>query len=173
MRSINQARGTAFTRAVRPRKRAYPIGEGGQVSSPTARSWARGGVVFAAVVMMLSGVFQLFQGIAAITKDQFFVVGANYAYKIDTTAWGWIHLVLGIIVAITGFFLLSNSGWAYGAAIGLVMLQALAQFFWLPYFPLWALLIIALDIFVIWALVHSPDVESVDPQYERQPSERL
>lgn len=142
------------------------------MSSPTARSWATGGVVFAAVVMMLSGVFQLFQGIAAITKDQFFVVSANYAFKIDTTAWGWIHLALGIIVAITGFFLLSNSAWARGAAIGLIMLQALAQFFWLPYYPLWALLIIALDIFVIWALLHSPDVESVDRQYEQEQYER-
>jgi hypothetical protein len=118
--------------------------------------WARGGVVFAAWLMMLSGLFQFFQGIAGVAKGGFFAVGSNYAYKIDTTAWGWIHIVLGIIVAITGFFLLNNSGWARGVGVGLAMLQALAQFFFLPYYPLWSISIIALDIFIIWALVTAP-----------------
>lgn len=124
--------------------------------------------------MMLSGVFQLFEGIAGIAKDQFFVVGANYAYEIDTTTWGWIHVAVGAVVAVTGFFLLTNAAWARVVAIGLVMIQALAQFFWLPYYPLWSLLIIALDIFVIWAILRAPETSAMDVdrqrarQYEQQ-----
>lgn len=114
--------------------------------------------------MMLSGAFQFFEGLAAIVKSRYFVIGPQYAYKLDTHAWGWIHLVLGAIVAVTGFFLLSGALWARTVAIGLVMLQALAQFFWLPYFPLWSLMIIALDIFVIWALAHDPGpLEKAEP----------
>jgi hypothetical protein len=134
-----------------------------KVSSPTARAWAHGGVVFAAVLMMLTGVFEFIQGIAGIAKDQFFVVGNNYAYKLDTTAWGWIHLFFGLLIAATGFLLLtSHVTWARFIAIGLVMLQALAQFFWIPYYPLWALLIIAMDVFIIWALVVAPEAHETE-----------
>ena len=126
------------------------------MSSPNSQMWARSGVVFAAWLMILSGIFQFFQGLAGIAKDGFYAVSSNYAYKIDTTAWGWIHLVLGLVIAVTGYFLLNNSAWARVAGIGLAMLQALAQFFFLPYYPLWSLSIIALDVFIIWALATAP-----------------
>jgi hypothetical protein len=118
----------------------------------TARAWSRGGLVFAATMLLMVGVFQIFQGIAAIIQDQFFVVGQNYAYTIDTTAWGWIHLGLGIMMGLAGFFLFTGKTWARVVGIAVASLSAIANFTFLPYYPLWALVIIALDVFVIWAL---------------------
>lgn len=115
-------------------------------------SWAVGFVVFAAMMMMLVGSFHFFQGLAAIFEDEFFVVGQNYIYDVDVTAWGWIHLILGVIIFCAGAGALSGQTWARVVGITLASLSALANFFFIPYYPLWALLIIALDILVIWAL---------------------
>ena len=125
-------------------------------SARMSRPMATGGVLFAGTIMILTGLFQLFQGIEAILKDDIFVSTPNYLFQFSTTSWGWIHLVIGAVVAITGFFLFTGSLWARAVAIGLVSLQAFSSFFFLPYFPLWALVIIALDIFIIWALAVAP-----------------
>jgi hypothetical protein len=118
----------------------------------TARAWGRGGLVFAGTVMVIIGIFHAITGIAAIIEDSFFVVGTDYAYEIDTTGWGWIHLGAGVLVAITGFFVFTGATWARWLGIFFAVVSAVANFFWLPYYPIWALVIIALDIFVIWAL---------------------
>ncbi len=81
-----------------------------------------------------------------------FVAGQNYIFEFDLTTWGWIHIVLGIIVAIVGGAILAGQGWALVAGIVLAILSALMNFVWLPYYPFWAILIIAFDIAVIWAL---------------------
>jgi hypothetical protein len=120
---------------------------------------AAGGMLFAAIMMVLNGLFQFFQGIAAIAKDDIFLSTPNYIYRFNTSTWGWIHLILGIVVALTGFALFRGSAWARGVGIGLVSLQALANFFFLGYRPVWSLVIIALDIFIIWALASAPDPE--------------
>ena len=114
--------------------------------------WAAGFIVFAAVMMMMAGVFQALQGLIAIFENEFYVQTRNYLFKFDATAWGWIHLILGIIVALAGWGLLSGRTWARVVAITLAVLSAIANFLWLPYYPFWSLLIIALDVFVIWAL---------------------
>lgn len=121
--------------------------------------WAQGGVAFAATVMILIGLFQTIQGIAAIVDDEFFVRVQNYAFEVDLTAWGWIHLIIGVILVVAGFFLFSGSVVAGGIAIGLAMLSAVANFFFIPHYPFWSLLIIALNVFVIWAIVraNTPD----------------
>lgn len=126
------------------------------MTTDTSKAVARSGMVLAAVLMMLAGLFQFFQGISAVAKDDIYVNAPNYVYKFDTTAWGWIHLILGAIIAISGFFLLQGKDWARGVAIVVVGLSALSQFFFLPYYPLWAMVIIALDIFIIWAIVKAP-----------------
>jgi hypothetical protein len=121
-----------------------------------SQGWARGGMMFAGVVLILVGVFQFFQGIGAIAKDDIYVGVPNYVFKFDTTAWGWIHLFVGLGVAVTGYFVLTGAVWARGVAIGLAALSAFTNFFFLPYYPLWALIIVALDVWVIWALVKAP-----------------
>jgi hypothetical protein len=114
--------------------------------------WAAGFVMFAAVMMMLAGSFQVFAGLAALFEDDFFVVGPNYVYDVDVTAWGWIHLLLGLVVFAAGAGVISGAPWARVVGITLASLSALANFFFIPYYPIWSLVIIGLDILVIWAL---------------------
>jgi hypothetical protein len=114
--------------------------------------WAAGFIVFAAVMMIMTGIFQALAGLAAIFENEFYVAARNYLYEVDVTAWGWIHLILGVIVALAGFGLLSRATWARVVGITLAVLSAIANFLFIPYYPFWSLLIIALDVFVIWAL---------------------
>jgi hypothetical protein len=114
--------------------------------------WAIGFGTFAALMLVMIGAFQAFEGLAAIIKDQAYVVGPNYAYKIDTTAWGWINLIWGIVVAIAGFGIFAGQTWARIVGITVVVLSAIGEFFYIPYYPVWAILIIALDVVCIWAL---------------------
>lgn len=131
--------------------------------SDSTREWALGGMVFAASIMVMLGIWQVIVGIAALVEDEFFVVAPNYTYEIDTTAWGWIHLILGAIIAITGFFLFTGATWARAVGIVLAILSAIANFFFLPYYPLWALVIIAVNVFVVWALATArPDLGRED-----------
>jgi len=119
---------------------------------PRASSWAMSGITFAAAMLFLIGSFQILAGLAALINDEFFVATKHYAFHLDVTAWGWIHLVLGVFLVVTGTALFGNRTWAGVTAIGLAMLSAVANFFFLPYYPWWSLVIIALDIWVIWAL---------------------
>jgi hypothetical protein len=121
--------------------------------------WAVGFIVFAAVMMIMSGVFQALAGLIAIFENEFYVATRNYLFQFDATSWGWIHLILGVIVALAGFSLLSGATWARTVAITLAVLSAIANFLFIPYYPFWSLLIIALDVFVIWAIaVHGGKV---------------
>ena len=121
-------------------------------SDAQVSGWAFGLAAFAGAVMLMVGIFQAFSGLAAIFEDEFFVVGANYAFDLDVTAWGWIHLILGVVVAFAGISVYSGATWARSVGIVLAILSAVANFFFIPYYPVWAVLIIALDVAVIWAL---------------------
>jgi hypothetical protein len=134
------------------------------VSDPSYRpepsGWAASGVLFAAAMLTLIGFFEVIAGLAAIVDDDFFVVTRNYTFDLDTTAWGWLHLLIGILLVATGFGLFSRSGWAGLAAIVLAMLSAVVNFFFIPYYPFWSLLVIALDVWVIWALTRPGAIET-------------
>ncbi len=114
--------------------------------------WARGGTAFAAAVMLTVGIFQIIAGLSAILDDQFFVVTRHYEFSWDVTAWGWIHLILGIVVTLAGMSLFAGRAWAAVLAICLAVISAVANFFFIPYYPFWAIVIIALDMWVIWSL---------------------
>ena len=122
--------------------------------------WAIGGIAFAATIMVLIGVFQILAGLVAIFNDDFYVVTQNYTFDLDTTAWGWIHLVIGLLLLITGAGLLARQTWAGLAAIFLAMLSAVANFFFIPYYPFWSIVVIALDVWVIWALTRPGAIET-------------
>jgi hypothetical protein len=119
---------------------------------PAVSGWAVGFSAFAGAIMLMIGTFQVFAGLAAILENEFFAVGRNYAYEIDVTGWGWIHLIIGIIIIAAGFGVFSGAAWARAVGITLALLSAVANFFFIPYYPVWAVLIIALDVIVIWAL---------------------
>jgi hypothetical protein len=131
----------------------------GMTTGGAKQAWAVGGMVFAAALLLMLGIWQVFLGIAAIARGSFFVAAPNYLYEFNVTTWGWIHLILGIVAVVTGFFLFSGAAWARGVGIALAVLSAVANFFFLPYYPIWSLAIIALDLFIIWALatVKRPD----------------
>ena len=113
---------------------------------------AQGVEVFAGMMLIVGGAFQVIQSIAAIANDEYILVLPNYVFSVDLTAWGWIHLLVGLILAAVGIFLLLGKGFARIAGIVVAGISAIVNFSWLPYSPLWAMLLIAVDILVIWAL---------------------
>ena len=121
-------------------------------SDPPVSGLAVGGVIFAATIMIMMGIFQAFTGLFAILDDQFYVVAPHYALNISVSQWGWIHLILGIVVAVAGAGLFSGKLWATIFALILAVLSAISNFLYIPYYPFWSLLIIGLNVWVIWAL---------------------
>jgi hypothetical protein len=124
-------------------------------------SWAAGWSAFAAILMIMIGVFHAVAGIVAIADDTFYVVGQEWIFEFDVTAWGWIHLIGGVIVVASGFGIFSGNVLARTVGVGVAVLSAMVNFAWLPYYPVWSGLMIALSIAVIWALtVHGRDLAS-------------
>jgi hypothetical protein len=119
---------------------------------PEVSGWAMGGMAFAATVMIIIGMFQIVTGLVAIIDDEFYVVTQNYTFDLDVSAWGWIHLLVGIGVLAAGFGLFSRSPWAGVTTLVLASISAVVNFFFIPYYPFWSLLVIALNIWVIWAI---------------------
>ncbi|MEQ4607337.1 MULTISPECIES: DUF7144 family membrane protein [Streptomyces] len=116
-------------------------------------AWVTGGVLFAGVLMLCQGIVAALQGVAALADSDVYGTVGDYLYRFSLTSWGWIHLVIGVCAAITGAGLLKGAGWARVTGIVLASLTLFAQFLFLPYAPVWSVLMIGLDIFVIWALV--------------------
>jgi hypothetical protein len=107
-------------------------------------------IVFAGMMMIMAGAFQALTGLVALFQNEFYVATRNYLLQFDATS--WIHLLLGLPVLFAGFAVLAGQTWGRVVVITLAVLSALANFAFLPYYPFWATTIIALDIFVIWAL---------------------
>jgi hypothetical protein len=113
---------------------------------------AVGFILFAAIMMIMVGVFQAIQGLVGIFENEFYVSTRNYLFEFDATTWGWTHLILGLVVAFAGWGLLSGRTWARAMALILAVLSAIANFLFIPYYPFWSLLLVTLNIFVIWAV---------------------
>jgi hypothetical protein len=113
----------------------------------------------AGVLMLLAGFFHIIQGVVALMNDDFYVVGEEYVFQFDVTTWGWMHLIVGVVVGLAGIWLFQGAVWARTVAVVLAGLSILASFLWLPYYPLWSLVVIAFDVAVIWAVTtHGRDI---------------
>jgi len=122
-----------------------------------------GWVVFAAAMLLVGGVYNVVSGLVAIVGHDVYVSTARTNVVWDVTAWGWVHLVVGVAIAACGLFLLQGALWAQVAAAALVMLNLVTQMLLLPAFPFWSLLIIAVDVVVLWALfVHAEEDHGAD-----------
>jgi hypothetical protein len=113
---------------------------------------AVGFTFFAAIMMILVGGFDILQGLAAIIKQHAYVVTTDYVWKFNVSTWGWINLILGVIVLLAGIALLGGATWARVVGIIMAVLVAFSNFMWLPYYPVWAVVMITISVIVIWAL---------------------
>ncbi len=122
-------------------------------TSETKEIAAGWGTTFAGAMMIIVGLVEFFQGlVAVINGNQFFVTTPNYVFQLNVTTWGWIHLIFGAVIAVAGLFIFTGNILARSLGMFLAGLQALANFMWLPYAPLWSIIIIAIDVFIIWSL---------------------
>ena len=122
-------------------------------------TWAVGYEVFAAVMLMLIGAFHAFAGLVALINDEFYVVGSKWVFQFDATTWGWIHLLVGVVVLASGIGILTGNVLARTVGVIVAAVSAIVNFVWLPYYPVWAIVTIAIDVAVIWALtVHGRDL---------------
>jgi hypothetical protein len=121
--------------------------------------WAIGWTTFAAFMMIMIGGFHIVAGLVAIVNDEFYAVTKEYVFQFDATSWGWIHLILGIVVLLAGFALFTGAVWARTVGVIMALISAFVGFAWLPWYPIWAIVIIAIAVSVIWALTaHGRDM---------------
>lgn len=114
--------------------------------------WAAGGIMFAGVLLLVDGVLGVIKGISGIASDDVYAHVRNYTFKFDVASWGWIHLVLGIVLGVVGWGILKGADWARATGVVIAAISLVINFIWLPYQPVWALISVAIDGFVIWAL---------------------
>jgi hypothetical protein len=132
----------------------------GGVQPTKSTGWV-GWIVFAAVAMVISGLFNITWGIVALVRDQVFVVGSRgNVVTIDYTTWGWINLIVGIIVIVLGLALLTGNTAALVGGVVVAVLSIVNNLFVLSAYPIWSVLIIAFDVIVIFAIcVHGNEVK--------------
>ncbi|MBN9111970.1 MAG: hypothetical protein J0I34_24705 [Pseudonocardia sp.] len=122
-------------------------------TAPAESSAQKGLVLFGGLMMILCGVYHALSGVSAILKDQVYLTTPNYTFEFDLTAWGWVHLILGVILIATGIAVVRGVTWGAIVGIALAGLSLVANFMFLPHYPLWSILIIAIDVAIIYALV--------------------
>ena len=147
-------------------KWARDEGIGTMTSTNTGQSNYSGAAVgvlaFAGILMVMAGSFQFIEGLVAVANDNFYVVGEEYVFEFDVTTWGWIHMLLGIVIALAGIALFQGATWARVVAVVIASVGIIANFLWMPYYPIWSLTIIAFNVFVIWAATaHGRDMRAV------------
>jgi hypothetical protein len=133
---------------------AAPERTGGVPASTTPRGPAEptGWVIFGAVMMLLIGSLDFFYGLAAVVNDEVVVVGGHGAIIADLTTWGWVTMILGVILVLVAFGLFVGSGAARWAAVFLLTVNAVEHVWIFPAAPLWAFIVILLSVVVIYNL---------------------
>ncbi|WP_406137939.1 hypothetical protein [Streptomyces sp. NBC_01089] len=116
-------------------------------------AWATGGTLFAGVLLFVDGVLAVLNGVVGIAKNNVYTHVGHYSYKFNLTAWGWIHLAIGVLLILTGLGILKGAPWARWLGVVMAGLSIIANFMWLPYQPIWAFIAIAIGVFVIWSLL--------------------
>jgi len=136
------------------RSASYPRAANG--AAPRGPSGATTGWVrFGAVLMAVVGAFAVIEGLLALFTPTTYVSSNNVVVALTFTGWGWVHIILGVLVLAVGLALLREDvpTWARNTAIVLVALNAITQLAWLPAAPIWSIIMIVLDVLIIGALV--------------------
>jgi hypothetical protein len=134
----------------------YPAGgpQAGYPAEAPPSVGAAAGTVLAGVLMIVGGIWGFLVGLAVVIKKAFFVpVSSTYAYHWNVTDWGWTHLALGAVVFAAGVCVLLGMVWARVVGVILATLSAIASFMFIPFYPVWSIILVAIDVYIIWALV--------------------
>ncbi|MFF3917805.1 hypothetical protein ACFYZB_30765 [Streptomyces sp. NPDC001852] len=131
----------------------------GMTTVPNRRQQGLGGLgetiddasKFAGMMLMVSGPLSILMGAAGIAHDTLFAA-SRYAYRFDLTSWGWIHLVMGVALVIAGLGVLAGRSWGRGAGASVAAISLITQFMFVPYYPLWAIPVMTLDLLILFAL---------------------
>jgi hypothetical protein len=118
---------------------------------PETTGWI-GWSLFAATMMIIGGSLNAINGLVAVLNDDWAVWTNRSTVYLDLTSWGWIHIVAGVLVVLAGFGVLSGNVLARSVGVILAGLSLIANFLFLPVYPLWSIVVITLDVLVIWAL---------------------
>ncbi len=131
-------------------------------TAPEPTGWV-GWIVFAGTMMIVVGIIHIFQGLVALFNDDYYLVAkSGLTIHLDYTGWGWTHIILGAIVAAAGLSLYAGRMWARVVGVGVAVLSLLVNFAFIAAYPFWSTIVIAVDVFVIFALtVHGKEMKSV------------
>ncbi|TSB20499.1 hypothetical protein FNJ62_20835 [Streptomyces benahoarensis] len=110
--------------------------------------------MFAGVALTVSGPLSILQGVTGIASDTMFSP-PHYAYRFDLTSWGWIHLVIGVGLFIAGIGVLLHKAWGRGAGIALAGISVVTQFMFVPYYPVWSIIMMVFDLLILWTLART------------------
>jgi hypothetical protein len=121
--------------------------------STTTRSLWVGWIWFAGAMMILLGLFNAIEGLVALFNSRHYVLGPEGLLVFNLTGWGWVHLIIGVLAVVAGFALFTGAAWARVVAVVLATVNAVAQLAFLSAHPVWATIVIALDVLVIWAVI--------------------
>ena len=129
---------------------------------PTEMTGWVGWIAFAAVMMVLLGTFHAIQGLVALFQDEYFLVAkSGLILHVDYTTWGWVHLILGVIVAVAGVALTRGATWARVVAVLTAFLSSLVNLAFMSAYPFWSVIMIAIDFMVIYAVIAHGDRRSL------------
>ncbi|MFF9909012.1 hypothetical protein [Streptomyces sp. NPDC013457] len=120
-------------------------------TQPRDNQWVTGPHLFAGVTLPLSGTLSILMGAASIGQGSIFRA-PGYAYRFDVTAWGWLHVVIGVALIAAGLGVLLGQSWAKGAGVAVGAVSLVTQFMFIPYYPGWSITVMVLDLVAIWAL---------------------
>ena len=111
-----------------------------------------GWIAFAGVIMIIAGVLNFIYGLIAAVNDDWVVFGNRANLYLDLNQWGWVHMILGVVVALAGGFLFTGNILARTVGVIVAAASLVANFLWLPTYPVWSLIVITMDVLIIWAL---------------------
>jgi hypothetical protein len=123
------------------------------------RNMIAGFVGFACIMLIMIGIFEFFAGLTGILKDEIYDEPRDYTFDLGVLGWGIVHMAIGVLLVASGLMMVTGAAWARATGVIVAVLSAVTSFLAIPYYPIWSILVLALDIGVIWALtVHGADV---------------
>lgn len=122
-----------------------------------------GWIIFAGVAMIVLGAFSIIEGLVAVYQRGYYLVtSSQLLVHVSYTSWGWVHFGIGVVIMIVGVGVMAGAAWARVTGIALAVISAIINLAFIAAYPVWGILIIALDVVVIYALaVHGREMKYV------------